>query len=905
MGWSEPGFGFFGKGYWARRVLWDNVPVQQRTLDVYGHLEGLLEGVGGELEAFLAHISLLPQQRDPYLARGSVGESEWMYVTQAMRWTDEARGAVMRLIEEADSERMPAVGHVWLTFELAGYVVAGPADVGRTVRGLLTGDMGTLVHYDNTTRAWLVSRVEAADRFDAAEIVVVEGSAARGRTLGAAPDLSPWFPYEPVSNAARWWTVQIPAVDDAAGAISLVSYEVALPRTRNYDPPALYDASRSLGNEMWVQGGDLVLPFQHPAGWLLTGDAVADAAAYGVGTPVGLGDGSATPPLVLPGPQQRLNYNQTAQPGYPATVPWTTVGARVMLDVPLQSGGTLRLYDMPYLTNGPAYDNADFGLLLRENPGLPGTLDEANPLGVVSYASGAVRLNLAGLGLLSLFDGTVRAWWEARGCYVEFQPPRVLDHLARDYGFENDRNDPEDRQRAAIAHLFQYYGCKGASDAYRIRGEISLFTVEAQALWRLCTAALAAALPPDRVYLYDGTFYTDLAPRHLRMDDIRADEQYYDTFNHETPVPAPPEWLSLADRALMYEDDAYNDGMSVGLAFALDVTQGYYGLVSETDPAARTPATVLASTALTPAEAAAMLLAAGWRVQVQMMRCQAEAFNFTKGHFGLTEYDKAGLVPPAIDDAVFWIDAEDTPWTLTAAVPGFPGQDVGVWTVIIGVGVDDAGMPLPGPTVGEDVAVRYWPEVDKGDCCFCRSYKMRVVIEPMPQAYDYYTDDGAMLAAVDRIKDKILGQLIPIHARVAEWAVTTEWSIFMGGVQTGFTDARLLTAGEFLDLGPSGRVLVSIEQRGDLALPARTQTMRLLTGAGAPLVPPVNTGAVNTGVADPETWYPVAGFEPATPADITASVSGVDPVRVEAAPSAGVGYGDVRWTFRVTRGTLG
>lgn len=889
MSWSEPGFGFFGRGFWGRRVLWDNVPVQHRNRDTSGHLERLLRAYGDELEAFLAAIAQLPAQRDPYAVRAASTDGEWFYVTSLLRWTDETLGAVFRLIGEADFEAMPNTGCVLLSMGSAGYIDCVSSDIGKPVAGATSGDTGTLVSYDNTTREWFVLPDTNADLFALAENVGVElGGIGHGRTTAAAdvpwpsayltdPERYPWYPYAPISSTARWWQATIPLVADVTGGEAPTEYEVARVRTRNFDPPHLYDASRSLANEVWVTGGDLVLPFMYPAAWVVSGDAVVDTAAIGLGTAIGLGDGTQVPPVTLPGPRQRLRAGAG-----------TCSGACLIADVPLQGGGTVRLYDLPDV---PLADET--GQLFREDPMAPGDLDLANPMGTVDYLAGTVTIDfgLNALGYYSLFDGTIRAYWQDRGYYLQFRPPPAIDYLARDYGFATDKNDPEERQRTAIAHLWQYFGCKAAPESYRIRGEVSLFTVAAQALWRLCSADLAAALPTNHVYTYGASYYTDLAPRHLRMDDIRADEQYYDTFDHD---PASPAWLTLADRALMFEDDAYADGLSAALAFGLDVTQGYYAPVSEVNATLRGAATALSVTALSTAEAALFGIPAGYRVGVQMLRCQAEAFHFQRGAFGLTVYDRADLVPPAVDDTVYWIDAEEVSWTLTAA-GATTDEDVGTWTVIIGTGV---GATIFAP--GVDLAVRYYPEVDHGDCCFCRSYKMRVLVEPMAQAYAYYQTEAEMLAAVDRLRAKIETQLLPIHARVAEWVVTTEWTVLMGGVQAGWADVRVLDVDEWTDLGPSGRVLLGVEQRGELDIAGRHHDLEISNGGGTLLA----IADAWTGAADATTWYPVAGYDPASPADITSAVGGEVGTSLTATATAAVGYGEVRWTFRVTRSTL-
>ena len=913
MSWSEPGFGFFGKGFWARRVLWDNIPVQQRTMDTEHRLEQLLEAFGGELEAFLGQIALLPSQRDPYQVRASEGQEEWFYVTSALRWTDDNWGDTVRLIGEPDFAEMPHTGNTLLTFAAVGYVDCVSDDLGVSVVGTMSGHGGTLVSYDNSTRTWWVRRDTDTDLFDIMEGVRVVDGIGHGTLAGAAPlpwpsayltapDRYPWYPYEPIGDIARWWRALVPTVDDATGLEDLAEYEVAQARTRNFDQTLIYDASRSLGNEVWVRSGDLVLRFQYPADWLVLGNANTDAGVLGTGVPIGLADGTQTPLVVFPGPVHRFLPNVQD----PVGPPWDTADPRLVVDVPMHGATPIvRLFDVP-----DAPTSAETGVLYREDPMALGTLDMANPMGVVDYQAGTIAIDLSMnvLGLYTVFDAPITAHWEDRGCYIPFRPPRIIDRLARDYGFENDRNDPEYRQRAAIAHLWQYFGCKGAQDAYRIRGEISLFNMQVQALWHLCTADLALSLPSDHVFVYGTDYYTDIDPRNIRFDDIRGDEQYYDIFNHETPAPAPPEWLSLVDRTQMFLDDSYGDGMSVGLAFGLDVTQGYQSPVSETILTMRTPATVDSSTPLTVAEAAAYLIPAGHRVVVRMQRCQADAFHFHKGAFGLTEYDQFATVRPAFTDPVFWIDYEDAVWAIDPLVPPGPTaeEDQGLWTVIIGVGVDlISGLPMPGPTVGSDIAVRYYPEIDHGDCCYCRSYKVRVLVEPMAQAYTYYETETDMLAAVERLKAKILAQLIPIHARVAEWVVTTEWTIFMGGVRTAWTDTRFMDADEWADMGQAAKILLSIEQRGDLLLPGNTQIMEMTDSVGAPLVPPVVTLPAQTGVADSATWYPVDdGVTLWTDVDVTTSLNGEVSTRALATATAGVTYGDVRWTFRVTRSTL-
>jgi hypothetical protein len=342
----------------------------------------------------------------------------------------------------------------------------------------------------------------------------------------------------------------------------------------------------------------------------------------------------------------------------------------------------------------------------------------------------------------------------------------------------------------------------------------------------------------------------------------------------------------------------------------LDVTQGYFRPLSPVNPSWRSPATVESSTPLTAEEATALGLPAGHRVVVRMQRCQATAFNFRKTAFGLTEYDKASSRPPAIEDPVFWIDREDVPWTFDVSCAN-PDLDEGLWTVIIGVGLDGVGAPMPGPAVGGDVAVRYSPGVSI-DCCWCPSYRVRVLITPLEAsdgtypAYDHYKTEEAMQAAVERMRSKIEGQLLPIHARVAEWVVTTEWSVDMGCVQDGMARVWDISAGEFAGFSSRDAVYLTILQRGDLSVAGQTHTIWAhMLPDDVPLVPSVDTGAVQSGYSDPEIWWPVSGWENVDVTDAILSSPGEHEIRLRAIADASVSYGDVRWTFRVTRSTLG
>ena len=789
----DTGQGFFGKGYWGKRVLWYNVPNQHRALDTDTLLERLLQSWGDEMESFLEQIQYLPTQRDPYEVRAREGEGEWFYITEAMTWDDAFFGRVTRLIGEKDYTLMPETDE------------DSPPSASASV---------------------------LAEWF-------------------------PWFPYVPVEKTGRWWQA---TWNDA-------EFDVVRVRLRNYDQPAIYNATYSLANEIWVSGGDLGMVFDY-----LTEQDF---------TTIGTGDGSKTPEVTLPVTPVRLQYN--AGTGTPA---WYTADSKLILQIPMTPTATLTLYDVPDGTG-------ETGNLYAEG-GTPGEIDTGTSYGTVDYLSGQIVLDLTSHSGVSEYQGEIGAKWVVRGYFLEFYPPRLIDHLASDYGFDNDLNDPEDVQRSTIANVVKYFGLKASQDSYRIRGEISLFDVSVTPLWYMCddNAALWADLPAESKFTYDGRYYTDLDPRVLHFDDISSDVWFYD--------PDTTSWVTLLDNAMMYQE-ATGDGYSEALAFALDVCQGYYGYVDPpphpSSVTQRTPATIKSSTLLTDAEAASYGLVAGYRVVVEMMRVQADAFTFHKGWFGLTEYDKTGAVPPALGDSVFWIDVEDTAWTFTGA-GATPEEDTGDWTVIVGVGVT-SGVPSAGPTVGGDIAVRYWPEVSQNDCCFCRSYKVRVEMTATAEAYDYYETFDDIEAAAIRLKQKIENKLLPIHVRVAEWLYTQTLTVTQDDI---FASRERIT-----DIEASGTPLIStpfenatliemmVYQRGELDDPGEDQSFELWAdGITGTLVWSAANQA--SGFSDPDTWYPVTG----SPVDVTSDlVNKLATVISEA--TATVAFGDTQWRFEVTK----
>ena len=948
---SDPNsYGFFGQGFWGRKVFWEKVPVKHRQLDTDGHLEGLLRTWGDECESFLQQIGALPTQREPYEVRASDGEAEWFYFTESFVYEDEYWGQVIRLVGEKEYDELP----------------------NHDEDDIPTSDEDELAEW------WA------------------------------------WWPYVPISQTARWWKCTWDGVP----------YKVVRVRTRSLDIPDIpYNADYAQANEVWLSGGDLRIFFDYFS------DDVVWREDW---TAIGSGDGSETPGVAFPYLPVRIEYNTTG------AAPWLTADARLRVRLDLLVGGTdFDLYDVP---DG---STAETGNLYPEL-GSTGQIDTTTSFGTINYQTGQIQIELSAAGDYSVPGTDILAKWYVRGYYLPFYPPRLIDNLARDFGFDNDRNDPEDTQRSTIANVTKYHGLKSTQDSYRIRGEISLFSVYARALWHMCDSALWASLSELNQFKYHGELYTDVEPRYVRFDDISGDQEFWN--------PDISDWSTLVDDAVMYLDGS-TDGFSVALGFGLDVAQGYYGRVAPpphpSSATLRDPAGVVATSLLTDTEAASYGFEAGYRVTVRMMRCQEYAFNWSKGPFGLTEYDKSNSVPPALDDSVFWIDAVDTAWTQTASGPT-ADEDVGEWVVIIGVGRDSSGTPYPGPTIGHaditavntgakeftisgdhtatitagnfisvmrstgndgvytiasvslsgsdtivevvqpilsatvdgemgwlDTAIRYYPKVDAGNCCYCKSYKMRVEIEPTAEAYDFYETEDALNDAVDRMKNKIAppreagakrfqSAIIPLHARVVDWAITKEWVLenvangntidleldeaflsdpladvsavdWVSQIFTINGDQRKDVAAEdYISIrGSTGnddvytvvgvtlnsngedtdvevfepitsavadgalypmptKILVSIDQRGDMGS-GQQQQIRIYDELSAVVNPP-GTLTVGTGVSDPDTWYNVV-----SDLDVTSQIGNNSPVKIEAIDTGGITYGDVRFTFTVSK----
>ncbi|MGE4417944.1 MAG: hypothetical protein AB7D26_11965, partial [Marinobacterium sp.] len=70
----------------------------------------------------------------------------------------------------------PDATYIILTLAAGGYTNCVAGDVGKTVSGGTTGDTGTLIAYNNTTRQWVVDPTDSGDVFDDDDEAITIGS---------------------------------------------------------------------------------------------------------------------------------------------------------------------------------------------------------------------------------------------------------------------------------------------------------------------------------------------------------------------------------------------------------------------------------------------------------------------------------------------------------------------------------------------------------------------------------------------------------------------------------------------------------------------------------------------------------------------------------------------------------
>jgi len=409
---------------------------------------------------------------------------------------------------------------------------------------------------------------------------------------------------------------------------------------------------------------------------------------------------------------------------------------------------------------------------------------------------------------------------------LNFIRQSALQRLTGDFGLLYDPKDPEPYQRSLVRNVSQYVVNKASSKGYQIRGNVAGFDVAVQGLYALCGDSAPTDIP---WFLYDGTYYTDLAPQFYCFDDIPADIEFTDP---ETSNPFFP-----LDN-LMYVD-AYGDTLSPAAAVARCITENYVG-TSGVLPY------VVSSTLASSSLLASAQIPYGWVVDVQFDTLDDyQSFNVTDLGFRFVSSTSTGATTTVntttdhgfvVGDAVFFADTTATtpslvgehtvvnvisPTQFTVNFTTTAGSAVGyVRPFASGNAYPQGAFSLEGPQpstadnhyieaqLGWDVGtlvatyligspstfpvdfdpidpaaseycIRYWPKPLES-CCYCKSYKIRLVFTASAQLIAYLTDiyDGDMgkVAAAqadlaDRLVTKIRREQLPIHAEIAEVVV--------------------------------------------------------------------------------------------------------------------------------------
>lgn len=77
----------------------------------------------------------------------------------------------------------PDATYVILTLAAGGYTNCVASDIGKTVSGGTTGDTGTLIAYNNTTRQWVVDQTDSGDVFDDDDEAITIGTGTGAGTM--------------------------------------------------------------------------------------------------------------------------------------------------------------------------------------------------------------------------------------------------------------------------------------------------------------------------------------------------------------------------------------------------------------------------------------------------------------------------------------------------------------------------------------------------------------------------------------------------------------------------------------------------------------------------------------------------------------------------------------------------
>ena len=403
---------------------------------------------------------------------------------------------------------------------------------------------------------------------------------------------------------------------------------------------------------------------------------------------------------------------------------------------------------------------------------------------------------------------------------IVLRQPSMLKLLGRDFNVIVDDEEPIQFQRSAVANAVALRGIKSNAQSYSIRGDMAGFNVSALGLWRV-EGVPPSDVPSNTVYELptgSGKFYTTIAPRSIKFDEIPSDVEFDD-----------PDLgtIGILDYDLLFPD-ASGDNLSPGAAFAENVLEGFFA--GEPAEPNTIEVTVVAAIGDPEAESLAVTTVPAFNgvvtgfvffiteslpiiagTLVVTTSAGAGSEDFTDNGFGILTGDGGGsgiidyetgaavllyAVAPAggltVNAAYNWDALKDFSLPnadrVTADMTEGQRAKIGIFTrgkFILVNDTDesefyieieesyDSGSevvvfivsdPSASPALG-DYRIKYFPCIELS-CGWCRSNVMLIEAEATPELVTGFGGSGTLVgAALSRLEAK-LDKLIPVHARL-------------------------------------------------------------------------------------------------------------------------------------------
>lgn len=142
---------------------------------------------------------------------------------------------------------------------------------------------------------------------------------------------------------------------------------------------------------------------------------------------------------------------------------------------------------------------------------------------------------------------------------VTIKPPSMLAWLAKDFGTEVDEHEPETYQRNLVYRTSYAQALRGTKDGIIVRSKMSGYSATVRRLFRISSWYYNSLPTGNRFEIPGGSgkYYTDIEPRFLLFDEVRADvavvddlppSSYSESIAVSSVSGTAPTWvLSLVD----------------------------------------------------------------------------------------------------------------------------------------------------------------------------------------------------------------------------------------------------------------------------------------------------------------------------------------------------------------------